>query len=129
MRELDRLAEDWPVGRSEPASPHSNPPPGPTPRAGEETTAIPAETLAGPGSLRPTDCETARDPNGGSKPPKKRGRPTKIPDALKEKALKITGGKARAQTLYQTRYPTPQQKKNVSAILRHYKKSHPSTEG
>jgi hypothetical protein len=59
---------------------------------------------------------------------KRRGRPAKIADALKEKALSVIGGTARARVLYQTRYPSAQQVKNVSTILRYYKKSRRSTE-
>jgi len=51
---------------------------------------------------------------------RKRGRPIMIPDERKQRALGVTGGKARAQILYETKYPTAQQVKNVSAILRHY---------
>jgi hypothetical protein len=51
---------------------------------------------------------------------KKRGRPTTISDDKKQKALSVQGGKARAQILYGVSYPTSQQVKNVSSILRHY---------
>jgi hypothetical protein len=51
---------------------------------------------------------------------KKRGRPTEIPDERKQRALETHGGRARAQILYDTKYPTPQQVKNVSAIMKHY---------
>jgi hypothetical protein len=54
-------------------------------------------------------------------PRKKRGRPTEIPDDLKRRALTARGGKARAQILYRTKYPTAQQVKNVWSILRHYR--------
>jgi hypothetical protein len=64
------------------------------------------------------------DVNGDTAPRKKRGRPTVIPDDLKRKALSVKGGKARAQIIYGTKYPTPQQKKNVSAILRHFQSTH-----
>jgi len=53
---------------------------------------------------------------------KTRGRPIEISDELKEKALLVAGGKARAQILYKTHYPTPQQVKNVPTILKNYKK-------
>ena len=46
-----------------------------------------------------------------------------IPEERKRRALAIQGGKARAQILCATRYPTPQQKKNVSSILKHYLKT------
>jgi hypothetical protein len=52
----------------------------------------------------------------------KRGRPSTISDELKEGALAVKGGKARAQILYQTRYPTPQQIKNVPSILKHFRR-------
>jgi hypothetical protein len=84
---------------------------------------------------RPTDSsngtegqlETAAGPSGSvpegnvaSRPQRKRGRPTEIPDERKQRALAARGGKARAQILYATKYPTPQQVKNVSSILKHY---------
>lgn len=57
--------------------------------------------------------------------PKKRGRPTKIPDTRKAEALKCKadGGSNRdaAKILYGQKYPDPKQTKNVPAILRHYK--------
>jgi hypothetical protein len=53
---------------------------------------------------------------------KKRGRPTKIPDELKERALTAQGTKARAQILYRCSYPTIQQQRNVCSILKHYRK-------
>jgi hypothetical protein len=57
---------------------------------------------------------------------KKRGRPQKISNEQKRKALKVPGGKERAKILYETLYPTAQQIKNVSTILRHYsRKRHP----
>lgn len=56
---------------------------------------------------------------------KKRGRPP-ISDQLKLEALEVKGGKARAEILYGTKRPTPQQVKNQSTILRHFKKTHPS---
>jgi hypothetical protein len=62
--------------------------------------------------------------NPDTRPPARprRGRPIEIPDDLKEKALRVTGGKARAKILYRTPYPTPQQVKNVPTILRHFKR-------
>jgi hypothetical protein len=55
---------------------------------------------------------------------KKRGRPQTITDEKKAAALQLkkSGGtnKQVAALLYGTKYPTPQQTKNVSAILRHY---------
>jgi hypothetical protein len=53
-------------------------------------------------------------------PRKKRGRPSKISDELKLRALAAHGAKTRAQILYGCQYPTNQQKKNVSAILKHF---------
>jgi hypothetical protein len=49
--------------------------------------------------------------NIGPPPRRKLGRPTEIPDELKQKALGVQGGKARAQILYQNRYPSSQQVK------------------
>ena len=58
-----------------------------------------------------------------------RGRPTEISDELKERALQIKGGKERAKILYQTRYPTVQQVKNVPTILKHFnRKRQPKAE-
>ena len=56
---------------------------------------------------------------------RKRGRPQKIPDELKEQAqaLKDSGSNRDAAViLYGTQYPSPQQVKNVSTILREYRK-------
>jgi hypothetical protein len=52
--------------------------------------------------------------------PRKRGRPIQIPYERKQQALEIQGNAARARILYATRYPSPQQVKNVSSILKHY---------
>lgn len=56
---------------------------------------------------------------------RKRGRPQTIEDEKKTAAmqLKESGGtnKDAAALLYGTKYPTPQQTKNVPAILRHHK--------
>lgn len=68
--------------------------------------------------------EDNREPNSR----KKRGRPTEIPEERKRKALAVQGGKARAQILYAARYPTPQQIKNVSSILRHFQRTHQKSE-
>jgi hypothetical protein len=61
----------------------------------------------------------------------KRGRPPTIPDDLKEKALKAKdSGKSNkhcAAIIYQVRYPTLQQAKNTSTILREYKKKRDRT--
>jgi hypothetical protein len=65
--------------------------------------------------------ETNSPPKPQSTKRKKRERPTEISDELKERALGVQGGKARAQILYETKYPKPQQVKNVSSILRHYR--------
>jgi hypothetical protein len=60
---------------------------------------------------------------------KAHGRPPEISDELKERALRIKGGKERAKIIYQTRYPTVQQVKNVPAILRHFsRKRQPKAE-
>jgi hypothetical protein len=56
-----------------------------------------------------------------ARPRKKRGRPTKISDERKQRALAVQGVKARAQILYGCKYPTSQQKKNVFAILKNYR--------
>jgi hypothetical protein len=61
--------------------------------------------------------------NVESPPQKKRGRPIEIPDERKLRALNVSGNRERARILYNTRYPTPQQVKNVSAILRHFGRS------
>jgi len=55
---------------------------------------------------------------------RKRGRPQTIPDEMKTAAaeLKAAGGtnKEAAALLYNTQYPTDQQRRNVPGILRHY---------
>jgi hypothetical protein len=61
-----------------------------------------------------------QSPDSEHPPKKKRGRPTKIADKLKIEALQATGNKLRAQILYQTKYPTQQQVRNVPSILRHF---------
>jgi hypothetical protein len=63
------------------------------------------------------------EPGGNSGPHRRRGRPTEIPDSLKDQALAVKGGKARAAILYKTKYPSSQQVKNVSSILKHFQKS------
>src|SRR5260370_5722209 len=70
-------------------------------------------------TAEPATIYLAATANLESKPFKKRGRPTKISNELKQEALGVRGGRARAQILYGTNYPQPQQVKNVSAILRH----------
>ena len=78
---------------------------------------IPAE-IAGPPRLPHSDD---RD---DIKPPtaRRRGRPSQIPEARKLLALSAKGNRNRAQILYETKFPTPQQVKNVSSILRHYQR-------
>jgi hypothetical protein len=68
------------------------------------------------------------NPTASCPPRKKRGRPTEIPEERKRKALSVQGGKARAQILYDTNYPTAQQIKNVAAILRHFGNTHKKSE-
>jgi hypothetical protein len=79
------------------------------------------------------DPDDAGQSSGGlsleSRPKRNRGRPAKIPDELKKRALAVKGGKARAQILYKTKYPSPQQVKNVHSILRHYNKKHKPNQG
>ncbi len=72
--------------------------------------------------LEPTK-EASTDPL-----PRKRGRPTIIPDDRKRRALAVKGGKARAQILYNVKFPTPQQIKNVRSILRHFERIQPRSE-
>jgi hypothetical protein len=69
----------------------------------------------------PHTSKEAKRSDIDARPLKKRGRRAKIPDELKEQALRAQGAKERAQILYQCLYPTNQQKKNVSAILRHHR--------
>jgi hypothetical protein len=64
------------------------------------------------------------DPLVAAPKPRKRGRPSKIPDERKQRALAAKGNKERAMILYGTTYPTPQQVKNVYSILKNYQKSH-----
>ncbi len=74
-----------------------------------------------PAALSPTLPAVILAPEP-SVPPRKRGRPTTIPDDLKLKALQVQGNKARAAILYKTAYPNPQQVKNVRSILRHFER-------
>lgn len=60
--------------------------------------------------------------------PKKRGRPTEIPEERKRIALGVKGGTARAKILYNVKYPTPQQVKNVYSILRNFQRTHRASE-
>ena len=53
-----------------------------------------------------------------------RGRPSKISDERKKKALNTVGNRNRAKILYGVTFPSPQQVKNVPAILRHYRRTH-----
>ena len=66
---------------------------------------------------------------GEPAPRKSPGRPTTIPIEKKRQALaaKKEGktSKECAQILYGIRYPTNQQVKNVTSILRHFRKTHP----
>src|SRR5262249_5853415 len=48
--------------------------------------------------------ENALEGSVASRPQRKRGRPTEIPDECKRRALAARGGKARAQILYGTKY-------------------------
>jgi hypothetical protein len=57
---------------------------------------------------------------------RKRGRPQKISEELKRKALEVDGGTARARILYGCKHPTSQQIKNVYSILRYYRKNLPN---
>lgn len=88
------------------------------------TPVAPTDASAGAEALLLTPAgplETAAEGSDASPPRRKRGRPTEIPDERKRRALDAQGGKARAQILYATKYPTPQQVKNVSSILNHYR--------
>jgi hypothetical protein len=80
---------------------------------------VPAPVPSGP--TEPSAPEHSLEGSVDSRPKRKRGRP-EIPAELKQGALAVQGGKARAQILYQTKHPTPQQVKNVSSILRYYLK-------
>jgi hypothetical protein len=77
---------------------------------------------------RATASTPVVDPKLAQVPPakRKRGRRPTISDENKERAAKIkaSGGtnKDAAAVLYGTRYPSLQQTKNVSSILRHHKK-------
>jgi hypothetical protein len=92
----------------------------PRPSAGlptDATDSTEGQSQAWGGSL-----ESVPEGNVTSRPQRQRGRPTEIPDERKQRALAAQGGKARAQILYATKYPTPQQVKNVSSILKHYRR-------
>ena len=68
---------------------------------------------------------TPTESNEQSTPRRKRGRPSKIPDELKVKALTVQGGKARAKILFQTDRPTDRQVKDASKILSYRQKHQP----
>jgi hypothetical protein len=76
-----------------------------------------SEPTSGVGLVQPGESTTKE---------RKRGRPQKIPDERKAKAaeLKAAGGtnKQAAAEIYNTKYPTDQQKKNVPAILRYHQR-------
>jgi hypothetical protein len=78
--------------------------------------AAPAEAE----QLQPDIDEAAKAESKLNQQKKRRGRPTVISDELKLQALSVQGGKARAKILYKTSYPTAQQVKNVSSLLRHF---------
>lgn len=80
--------------------------------AGQQASAVSTNSSSVEGQLPP--------------PRRKRGRPQKISDDLKEKALGVEGARQRAQILYQKNYPTPQEIKNVYSILR-YHRAHKKT--
>jgi hypothetical protein len=87
------------------------------------TSSAPTDPNTGEVSRLPILAGPLENPLEGSvssPPQRKRGRPTEIPDDCKRRALAARGGKARAQILYGTKYPTAQQVKNVSSILKHY---------
>lgn len=76
------------------------------------------------------DSEDESDSSAPNAVKKKRGRPQLIPDERKIAAaeLKAAGGTNReaAVLIYGKKYPSPQETKNVSTILKHYlKKSGP----
>lgn len=87
----------------------------------------PVTTPSGPSE--PSAPENSLEGMDDSRPKRKRGRPTEIADERKQRALAVQGGKARAQILYGTKHPTPQQVKNVPTILRHYLKQRTSDGG
>lgn len=93
----------------------------------ESTGAERALSTAVP-SLEHTAHRNSPDADVDLRPRRRRGRPIEISDELKQKALAVKGGKARAQILYGIRYPTPQQVKNVSSILKHYLGKHKPNE-
>ncbi len=84
--------------------------------------------VRGRGDSEGTIEEAQRSSDENPAPRKKRGRPTVIPDDRKRKALSVKGGKKRAQILYDTRYPSQQQIKNVRSILRHFERTHRHSE-
>jgi hypothetical protein len=92
-----------------------------------DESSIPADRLALEFTHHPTPGGSAQS-EVQSMPKRRRGRPTKIPDELKRKALDVQGGKARAQILYQTNHPSPQQVKNTPTILRAFKRKSQSSD-
>ena len=92
-----------------------------TPRTGKQLEAA--------ASLVASSWKAGSASNGSEPQPVgkgKRGRPQTIPDERKTKAaeVKASGGtnKQAAAEIYNTKYPTDQQKKNVPAILRHHQR-------
>jgi hypothetical protein len=108
----------------------------PTPKASAETKAIETmdETPLPAGGTATDSSEATASATGHELEPNakplrnKRGRPTLIPDERKLQALEARGGKARAQILYNVKYPTPQQIKNVPSILRHFQRTREKSE-
>jgi hypothetical protein len=99
----------------------------PRPFAGLPTDA--ANSTEGQSQAWAGPSETVPEGNVALRPQTKRGRPTKIPDERKQRALAVQGGKARAQILYAIKYPTAQQVKNVSSILKHYRRKGTPSQG
>jgi hypothetical protein len=91
---------------------------------GLSNTAAPAEAE----QLEPDIDDAAKAESKLNQQKKRRGRPTVISDELKLQALGVQGGKARAKILYQTSYPTAQQVKNVSSLLRHFEQTRRKSE-
>jgi hypothetical protein len=95
----------------------------------EATTSPPASEGA-QSPLEKVEAEPVRETGAATVPalPGKRGRPSKIDVGRKEAAL---AARKRGETwrevarlLYDNKYPTPQQMKNASNILKQYKRTH-----
>lgn len=84
-------------------------------RAGQEN------RFCSKGGLEEAEC------SAGAMPRKKRGRPIEIPIERKLRALNARTNREQAQILYEKKYPTRQEMKNVYSLLKPFKSNRPNT--